>query len=50
MRIGLPGVGGSMFPSRYLADQFLDDVAAHRRANRESHEHHAALRRRLQYW
>jgi hypothetical protein len=44
MRSTLPGIGGSLFPSRYLADRLLADVVAPDPIRRD------AARRRLQHW
>lgn len=47
MRATLPGIGGSLFPGRYLADRLLQDATALGTADAA---HRAAMRRRLLHW
>lgn len=47
MRATVPGIGGSLFPSRYLADRLLADAAA---IDPTDAIHRAAMHRRLRHW
>lgn len=49
MRVTLPGIGGGLFPSRYLADQLLRDVAVGVAPVTDT-ARRAALRRQLVLW